>query len=295
MMQGEGGGLLFFQIVEFIIVLNCLAVASWFYDVKIVAFCIMENHLHIILYCRESDCQCFINSFRISLTKKMMHHRDSFGRYGARGTQCVELRTERDIKDAIAYCLRNPLHHKITKDIWNHPWSSIRLYFRNTHIINAKSSPINPVFIRQFLPEHFDLPENWQINDQGLVLPDCYVDTSIVENLFHTKGEFADYLNETTDIEKKNNSDFEYERPTARHTDNDVISFVSQYIKDSFHSESPIYKLTLDQKYEIADYLYNNDLIDSITQLSRVLGLPKSTLNYRRASHSHPVSVSSSQ
>ena len=281
MMQGEGGGIMFFAAIEFIIAVNSLALAALLYDITVVAFCFMDNHLHIIIRCSEDDCQRFINSFRIRLTKNMMNQRESHGRLGGRGTECVELRTDHELKDAISYCLRNPLRHRITRDIWNHDWSSIRLYFRNNSSIDEGRTETDPKIIRQFIPQHFTFPDDWAMSKSGLIFPQCFVDTTIVERLFHSKGEFSDYLMEITDIEKQNLKEFEYDRPTARHTDKEVIETAKKYLHDEFQCNAQFNRLTLMQKYALADYLHNNALADSSAQIGRILGLPTSTLRYR--------------
>lgn len=277
-LRGNGQSELFYNRRDFIIAINSLALAAAKYNVIILAFCFNDNHFHLIVRCDSQDLKKFMQSFRVSLSRNENREQNTSGFFGARRYSAFEISGEDDLRDAICYCLRNPLHHAISSSVMNYPYSSARLYFSE---VNANSSTIitDSLIIKKMLPLNAKLPEGLLMNSEGLILPQSFVNTDIVESLFKNK---ASYLNSIAQPSRR-----ELDRDKAEsisktkevsYKDQEVIKFISDYFKTVLKKEKSIKELVAFEKKAIVKYLRNNFQSISATQLSRILFVPLRTV-----------------
>ena len=278
-MRGNCRQVMMYTETEFIVALNCLALIAYSFGVVIYAICFMDNHIHLIFKCLRSEVVNFVRAFRISLAKGVRREQGMAGSLGSRGYKLVELVTDEEKKDAICYCFRNPVHHGVTVNIWGYRWSTIRLYFGNSKPLGSYKIAHDESFIKAHLPRHRTLPSGWLMTTDGLILPQSYVDTSFVEDLFGSEENFREALKHKTKIEERNDPDDEM-KPIVSHTNAEVESVILNYCKEVLGVERSILHLTVTEKYAVADYLHNNNLADSAFQISSILGIPRSTLYY---------------
>jgi REP element-mobilizing transposase RayT len=57
-------GLWFRDDEDYRVGMNYVAIASFVYGVMVLAFVLMSNHVHFVLYCTEEEARAFINEFR---------------------------------------------------------------------------------------------------------------------------------------------------------------------------------------------------------------------------------------
>ena len=110
------------------------------FEVLILAFVLMDTHIHFILYGDLSECQRFMHkyikmhSMYLSYNNKMMKClRNCLTEY-----QAVEDYTF--LKTVIAYVLRNPCVARMPYLLYDYPWGSAALYFRRekVHLLEWK-------------------------------------------------------------------------------------------------------------------------------------------------------------
>jgi|GEM_PF-910477 len=280
--RGESHSVMFYSAREIIVALNCLALIAHQFGVRIYAFCFMENHFHVVIRCRKKDLVNFIQSFRISLTKNVRKEQGSCGRLGSRDYQCNLIETEEMLVDKIAYCVRNPKKHGIMDDIWAYKWSSIRLYFASFEELMKKSDIVtDPKFIESRLPRKRTLPQGWFMNSLGLILPQCYLDTSVVISNFSSREEFAEFLTHPTQTELSNNPDKPEDDivpSVVKHTYDEIIGSVKNLCSSVLNVSKPIEMLTKAEKFLVADFLWDNKLVDNAMQICNVVGIPRTSL-----------------
>jgi hypothetical protein len=188
------------------------------------------------------------------------------------------IKDEADLRDAIGYCIRNPLHHGVTKDFYGYGMSSARLYY-NRYPVAADLVLTDPKEIAKHLPMHCKLPDEYRMYRSGLILPQCYVDILTVESLFKDKTSFLMFLNEPTRRELRGEQSEDVVKAIVKHTDSDVIECVRQYCKDKFHK--PFLRIVKKEEiFAMADYIRDNDLANSVVQISRILNVPINSLRY---------------
>ena len=204
---GDSVDVIFHNADEFRDGMNRILSVITSYDVLILAFVLMDTHVHFILYGDYHSCNCFIHEYArrtsIYLSRK----------YPMRKTlkdikinhQIVD--DDRYLKTAICYVLKNPVSAGLPYNPWDYPWSSGSLYFRHSgywtspkwllgmdEIISTKET------IRKVTKSRAKIDSGIRAVD-GVILPSEYVAYTIVEKLFRSHKAFNYFLSASKDID----------------------------------------------------------------------------------------------
>ena len=165
--------------------LNRLALCLLSRKIKIYAYCIMDNHIHLLLSGEEEE----IDAFFLDLKR-------SYGKYVAQDKTKAEvdltefnhskrvITGEEDFKIVLAYILRNPKAAGMSSPI-SYKWNSAFLYF------NPWLNMISGVTLKEYgkgkalkeLGTRLNIPDSYTIID-GMLNPMCWCDYKKVEHLF---------------------------------------------------------------------------------------------------------------
>ena len=165
------------------------------YGIVILAFCLMDNHVHFILYGRLDDCQKFMSEFVRQISSTIARR---YGLSKELRTLPVHYQTIGDdlyLKTAICYVIKNPTVAGLPYMPYDYPWSSGPLYFRQEDMsrhcgdISGMSSRDR---VRVFHTKRA-LPDGLLVRD-GLILPENYVAVREVEQLYRTHRSFNYFL-----------------------------------------------------------------------------------------------------
>ena len=190
----------------FIAGMNIIALCFLKCAISIPAFCLMDNHVHFILYGTYEECERF---------KKKFIHRYSiwfFNRYSEKRLSNIdfdikEIDDERYLLTSIPYVLRNSIASGYKFCIDDYPWSSGGLYFRlpdKLKMLTAgwrKISDLSTRELRRSIQTLDDLPGNWIISPEGFIWPGNYIDYKAVEQLYRTPKSFAFFMGQTKEEE----------------------------------------------------------------------------------------------
>ena len=129
MNRGYNGNKILSNAKEKYVFLNILKTKLKKLNIKLLCYCIMDNHYHLIVQNKSgllSDFMRQVNSeYAIYYRKK----------YGGKGYvfqnryKSTLIQKNQYLQMAILYVLLNPVRAKITKDAFKYKWSSIKLYF----------------------------------------------------------------------------------------------------------------------------------------------------------------------
>ena len=117
------------------------------------------------------------------------------------------------------------------------------------------------------------------MNTEGLILPQNYVDVSLVEELFGDEESFREFLKQKTQIEMRNDPNDEM-KALVKHTNAEVELIILKYCKDVLGVDKPISLLHKDERLDVALHLIKENQADSKFQISSILEIPLSTLYY---------------
>lgn len=192
--DGNAVDAIFINDDDFIAGMNRIYIVVKGYNVVILAFSLMDTHLHFILYGEWEECNRFIHDYvrrtsrYISITNGETHKLENVP------IHYQHIDTERYLKTAICYTVKNAPVAGIPYMGWDYPWSSGPLYFRKpsvwsapawtgrdalTSLGNGRVNQRKTLKTKQFQIEPVKMVG-------PIVFPGEYVAYEIVERLFRT-------------------------------------------------------------------------------------------------------------
>ena len=172
-------------------VLNIIALTSAKIEVGVLAYALMSNHIHLLLKCDERQGQCFYDA----LYKRLARYLTAKGKAGSvRNMTCgiTPITTLRQFRDELAYIIRNPFVVREDINLLSYRWCSGYLYFNNLLPKAAGTHPSKIHYRARRKITHSsaeEIPETFRI-EGNLILPESFVDYSLVEALFGTARQF---------------------------------------------------------------------------------------------------------
>lgn len=184
------------------------------HDVVILAFCLMDTHVHFILYGEYEGCNNFVHEYMrmtsVYFTKTCgVVHKLANVRIGYQPiTDDVYLKT------AICYVLKNPPVAGMPYTAYDYPWSSGMLYFRS---LGSWASPswlgeaaagdvaMTSRAQRALFHTKEKLAGDVRVLGCGLIFPGEYVAWEVVESLFRTCRGFNYFMcvSKDSDVESR--------------------------------------------------------------------------------------------
>lgn len=212
--DGNAVEALFYDEEDFRTGMNRVYVVLKKYDVIILAFCLMDTHIHFVLYGKFEDCNRFIREY---LRRTSMWLSGKYSKINS----LVELPVSREpvtddsyLKTVICYVVRNAPVGGIPFNPYDYPWCSGSLYFRCD---GQWTSPAWETLVKS-APKLSDLTRDRrrdllksadvEFDDapviDGLIFPGHYVAYEIVEAVFKTCKSYLYFMSRTkeTDVDE---------------------------------------------------------------------------------------------
>ena len=197
-------GLWFRDDEDYKVGMNYVAITSFAYGVMVLAFVLMSNHVHFVLYCTEKEAWAFINEFKADCSRHLAL------KYGVRdllrrnGVQIQRITPEDEsFERAVAYTLMNPPAANICLHPSGYPWGTGGTYFKVHSLKGTRIGNMSENAIRKRLHTKRTLPDNWLIGEDGYILPESYVPVSLVESLFKNPKRLDYFLRNTSKAKRR--------------------------------------------------------------------------------------------
>ena len=269
-------GVVFMNDKERAIALVYVAIAARMVGVEVVAYALMSNHFHFILRGQEARCKDFFAQFSSMLALY-------FSRHGRRGVlnpvgepTPTPITSLKQLRDEIAYVIRNPFVVRKDVNLFAYPWCSGFLYF-NPMLSLLDQRPADTLTLRgrRILTHsrNLVLPKGLTLVG-GQVFPGSFVDYHLVESMFTDCRQFLFWVFKNVESQVETALRFG-ERPSL--TDDEVISVTFRLCKEDFGVKG-ISLLTERQKYDLAKRL-KYDYYASNGQIARSTGLQPSIVD----------------
>lgn len=210
--NGDSVELMFFDETDFRDGMNRIYVVSCSFDIVILAFTLMDSHVHFVLYGAYDECYRFVHEYlrRTSLSIRQRHNRPKELMHIQISHQIID--TDRYLKNAICYVCRNAPAAGLPYSYYDYPWSSAALYFRTkgtwvspsfmeeTSLSAVVSSELRTLLKTRYAPADKAIPMI-----DGLVFPGKYVAVDVTERIFRTCKSFFYFMTHTRedDIESR--------------------------------------------------------------------------------------------
>lgn len=177
--------------------------------VIILAFVLMDTHIHFILYGSREDCYRFVREY---IRRTSIYIRNKYGlshKLRQVTISCQPVDNDQYLKTVIAYVLRNPVVAGLPCNAFDYPWSSASLYFR---MGNQWTSPKWTDSLSHDAVSLFDATQLRYYKKQGinfeelttigkLIFPGEYTDSKTVEAIYRTPRSLSYFMNSSKEAE----------------------------------------------------------------------------------------------
>ena len=258
---------------DYIVGMNAIPVCAQRFNVTVLAFCLMDNHVHFIVQGAETNCRKFIINYKRKLGKLA----------GIRGADvCMKLIEDTEyLKRAIGYVLRNPLSAGLKILPIHYEWSSASLYFRSpaqTDFRNLRTvGALSYREKRNLLHSQTNELDTYTITPEGMINPESYVAVQAVEELFYSPARLMYFISSKENMEVEIRSGILHK---ARYTDGELIISIGNICQEVFRCESPD-KLSIEDRYRLAD-LVRKRYGTPFKQIARLTGTDPEILRRAR-------------
>lgn len=264
--------LLFRSAKDFIIGVNTLALLLIGSGVEIVAYCLMDNHIHILLRGRYKDCLKYYDRV-IHRLAQMLGAKYGFSKVlRVDDLDIVAVTSDLQLKREICYIHRNPYKARIASPDAYH-WSSADVYFKTSLPYGAQVSGLTVEKRRELFQTKITIPDTYEHFD-GRILNTTFVSFEWASSKFTGSVEYFDLLRRYSleaEIEEQHGI-----HETVTFTDAELRERIKNVCINEFHKES-ISSLDRKELLRLARII-SFRFGASQAQLSRLLGIEKGIL-----------------
>ena len=185
--KGLENNLIFRDRSDYITGMNYIAICSFATMANILAFTLMSNHFHFIVYGTKTEAKSFIDLYKRNISRYLSNKYNAVHLLRHIKTDCKQIENSGDaLKIAIAYVLRNHIKAGINKTIQGYEWSSGYCYFSGAGLLEGcrPISSLGAEEYRRIMHSKVRLDDKYLINPQGYIEPASYVCIDFVESCF---------------------------------------------------------------------------------------------------------------
>ena len=260
---------------DFIAGVNRIGICCLRTGVKVIAYVLMDNHVHFVLYGTMPECKRFITLYK-QLTGTWIHVKYGLNDYLRQlSTNILLLDTEERLLNTIAYIDRNPVVAGYRYLPTEYLWGSARYVFKNSREEEGTMSlsEMSCRAQRILLSTRVSLPGEWRVDKNGMLCPDSFLDASIIESYFKTPVRYSYFL------AKKLEGVVEQEIESSQKTfipDIELREIVRKMILQEYGKDS-VKDLDVHARLSIAKKL-RYQYASTLKQISRMVHLDRSAL-----------------
>ncbi len=292
--RGLEKDLLFYGDAEFLYGMNIIPRYLKLSGTRLLAFCLMDNHVHFVLEGCRAACNQFIINYKRTVFSflKKCRERD-IPETTVPGIVGIE--STDSLLTVIAYVLRNPVAAGIDYLPQDYKWSSAPTYFRKRcnidgeaandacgtarGIIGSVAGNCMPRKIeelprrerKRYFIDGPEYPGHWTVDGNGMIYPENYTEVAKVEGLFRSVKRYLYYLSSAREAEVNLTMGHE-----IRLSDTELRREASAICLERFGTAS-VGLLTVAQKLQVCKLLRSR-FGASYKQLGRVMHLDSDTI-----------------
>ncbi len=194
---------------DFIVGMNHVAIQASASEVLVIAFILMSNHLHFVLYGEYKEVLAFVNKLktRYSLYLSRKYHLRDFLRRNSVHVSRIDTNEPEALERAIAYVQMNCVAARICAHPSQYPWGTGNVFFRADGMLKGTGKPLSSLSKRareRLLHSfHTDIPEEWRVSDAGYITPESYVAVKTAERVYRKPDRMNYFLNTSSKAKKR--------------------------------------------------------------------------------------------
>lgn len=272
--------------IDYPAVFNLIAVCAAYANVRVVAFCIEDTHLHILLEGDYAECYAFIIMFERSYIRHVTKTRGT-AKSAKIDLDILPIDDENHLLDISTYVIAQPTKDGKAVLPYDYRWGTGSMYFRNREHISiwrfdeagvlhdpVPASSLSYSAVRKIACSKRRIPGNWLICNR-LILPENYVDVSLYEKIYKTHNSFRVFMSSSRQ------KDTEIKRREAAFLgvtldDAEAARYCAEMCREMF-GVAVVSKLNAEQRVRLAQTLRLRHKM-SHRQLSKLAQLPLSEI-----------------
>ena len=276
--DGNAVDAMFYDEEDFIVGMNRIYTTVRSYSVIILAFSLMDTHIHFVLYGEFDDCNRFIHDYVRRTSWYMSVSRGEKHKFDNVPINCQTVGDDYYLKVVICYVIKNAPVGGISYNALDYPWSSGPLYFRHPglwssphwsdNLVNLTGTDgIGVGQLRQILKTRI-LPDENVPMAGSIVFPGFYTAYTIVEKLFKSCKSFNYFMcvSKEDDVDSRGGSISHLTVPMQ-----EMRQHKSEVCQELF-GVSNVKTLNMQQRIRLARVLHSR-YNSSVKQIARLCGL----------------------
>lgn len=258
-----------------ILAMNRIALDSARHPIRILAFTLMSNHFHFIVEGKSDASLAFFDDLKEALRRSLCR-KGRLGLFKSVQASATPITSLKQLRDEIAYVLRNPYVIRNDVNPLGYKWSSGYLYYNDLLPFLARV-PINKLTAgqkRQLAGSRdYDLPEHLFLMGDH-ISPASYINPTDVEQYFTGARQFILWVYKNIEAQVEVSARYN-EVPNLN--DDEVLRVTLQLCQHQFGTKRPS-SLSESDKKQLAIQL-KNDYHVSNGQLARFTTLDRATIS----------------
>ena len=267
--DGTRLSVLFETIQDKVYVRNLIAVLAFLYHISIYCDVVMDTHFHLVCHGKPEDIERFMAEMKRLLIKYFNRTGRSHLLKEGIWIKADPLKDDVEVMDKIIYDFRNPMDAGYPYLPEDYPWGVGRLFFHvDTAVAARRVGDMTVDERRAVLHTRVAIPDEWEVDANGMILPRSYIDVDTVRRLFGSPKRFIAFLF----VRKKDLTTQDEQCARAfleKRGDSMLREEAEEQSQQLFHR--PITKLTQAERVQVAGILWQERRTLSRKQLARAV------------------------
>ncbi len=257
--------------------MNLVAVTACYCDVKVLMVQVMTTHIHLIISGSTAARVRFAKDLKIKLGKILTK------KYPGTGSRISvssdPINGELELMNKIMYVYRNAIAAGYKLMPWSYPGGPGNIFFVNHEREASNGKPLSDYSRTQRIEmfhTRLDLPDDWRADEDGRLLPHCWIDWRRVESLYRNPRTFLAFLGQSRDMESSINQ--ETVRQRIESVGESELRAIGRQMCQEMFGRSAMAKASVEERIAVARRIWSERLTYSLSSLSRVTQLEKPLL-----------------
>ena len=266
--DGWQEGKLFNRAEQFVYGVITFGLMQLKFGIRIYAYTLMPNHIHLVLSGTGNACVDAFEYFRRRISLKLEKDGDP-PLPDDYGFKLIPIENEPQMRNQILYVLRNAYEKGWCTPL-SYPWSSGWLLFSPlaAFIKGERADTMSIRSLKRLTGSHETIPGHWEFHPYLGLLPNSFVDTRLVMKLFPSVKHFQTQLVKDYEVYAKIAKELEED---ISYSKEECIDIVNQLIQTHFQGKD-LPQLTSDEKSVLAAAM-NNTYSIPVSLIAETLSL----------------------
>ena len=259
---------------DFIAGVNRIGICATITGVDTVAYVLMDNHGHFIMYGTLLGCKRFIYTYKVLTGKHISRKYKIKDPLRDLPVELIPIKSEEELMATIAYLDRNPVVAGFKFLPNEYRWGSARYIFREStlDIMSRRLGDIGLNERRRLLKTRTALPDNWEVDCNGMLIPDkSFLNVARLEKIFRSPVRYNYFL------AKKLEGSIEMEQGYKTFLPDKELRPIAAQISMTLFGTSDIKSLNVKSRIRIAREL-RHGYAATVKQVSRMVYLDTESL-----------------